>query len=527
MLKVVFNLSTFQLLNLPNFSLCAQSKQGKGWRFDAAPSILALTDGARWAKTNLQQFWVIRLLGESLNRRLLILSLLLAVYSVASLGYSFSTRSSAERAFADEAQLSHAQAEKMQRELVFYKEQGVPNGAAFFDALVRAGIDADDATGMSAAAERVFHLRGVRAGNRIAVGRSLDGNLHAVQYRMDTERALWITPEADAPGRFLAEVKSVPSTMETARIAGTIESSLFDAVADAGERADLAVALADIFGWDLDFHTDPRRGDTFRVAVEKKKYSGGEVRYARIVSAEYVNAGHAYRAVLFHDAAGKAAYYAPDGDSLQKAFLRSPLKFSAPVTSRFSRNRLHPVLKVHRAHLGVDYGAPYGAPVQSIGDGRVVFAGMKGGAGRMVHIRHANGYETMYLHLSRMLVRGGEHVGQGERIGLVGSSGLATGPHLDFRITQNGQYRNFEALRLPPSEPVARKYWSEFVATRDTALAQLPESGAASQPHVAQNFPAAAPQETASSAPARKPRHTSARSSRKRQHTAHLRAAAR
>jgi murein DD-endopeptidase MepM/ murein hydrolase activator NlpD len=191
------------------------------------------------------------------------------------------------------------------------------------------------------------------------------------------------------------------------------------------------------------------------------------------VAAEYVNAGKPYRAVLFHDPAGKPAYYAPDGSSLQKAFLRSPLKFSAPITSRFSRSRLHPILKTYRPHLGIDYGAPYGAPVQTIGDGRVVFAGRKGGNGNLVQIRHTNGYETMYLHLSKINVRTGAHVSQGEIIGRVGATGLATAPHLDFRITQNGAYRNFAAINLPPAEPVGRSLRAEFTAARDQALELL------------------------------------------------------
>ena len=178
----------------------------------------------------------------------------------------------------------------------------------------------------------------------------------------------------------------------------------------------------------------------------------------------------------------KGAYYGPFAsamavnktlNTLQKAFLRSPLKFSAPITSRFSRNRFHPVLKYHRPHLGVDYGAPYGAPVQSIGEGRVLFAGRRGGNGNFVHIRHSNGYETMYLHLSRILVRAGQRVSQGQLIGRVGATGLASGPHLDFRITQNGAFRNFAALNLPPAEPVARSLRPEFDTTRDEAMSLL------------------------------------------------------
>jgi murein DD-endopeptidase MepM/ murein hydrolase activator NlpD len=232
--------------------------------------------------------------------------------------------------------------------------------------------------------------------------------------------------------------------------------------------------LAQIFGYDLDFYTDPRRGDTFRVVLEKKQYSTGAIAgYGKIIAAEYDNGGRKYRAILFHDPDGKPAYYTADGKSLQKVFLKSPLKFGAPVTSHFSKARFHPILKTYRPHLGTDYGAPVGTPVQTIGSGRVIFAGRKGGDGNLVHVAHTNGYETMYLHLSRMYVRAGERVEIGKTIGLVGSTGLSTGPHLDFRILQKGQFKNFEKLGLPPSDPVSRKNMTEFAELREKWLPVL------------------------------------------------------
>jgi murein DD-endopeptidase MepM/ murein hydrolase activator NlpD len=311
----------------------------------------------------------------------------------------------------------------------------------------------------------VYDLARLRAGNQLIVARTIAGDLLSVRYQIDPDRMLWVSSRGD---EYRAEIKEIPSTVETVRIEGKIRDSLFNAVEAAGERAELAIRLSEIFGWDLDFYTDTRKGDTFRVLIEKRTYSNGQPpAYGKLFAAEYNNAGRPYQAVLFRDDDGRAAYYAPDGKSLQKAFLRSPLKFSAPITSHFSRDRFHPVLKIHRPHLGIDYAAPVGAPVQSIGEGRVVFAGRKGGAGNLVHIKHTNGYETMYMHLSRILVHNGAHVGQGERIGLVGMTGLATGPHLDFRILQNGAYRNFEALRLPPANPVAKRFMPEFLAARD------------------------------------------------------------
>lgn len=390
----------------------------------------------------------------------------------ATLLSAYNRQVAAELQFAWEVQLALHRAEYIHRTTVNFVDRVFPAGLAFDQALIRSGLDPQVTLRVVEAAQHVFNLGKIRAGNRMALGYSLDGPLRAVKYQIDLERTLEVKSSGFA-GEFRAEIVTVPAVTELVAARGTVSGSLFESVLDAGEKPELAILLANIFGWDLDFHTDTRRGDTFGVAVEKKTYQGGEVRYARVLAAEYVNAGESYQAVLFRDPAGKPAYYSPDGSSLQKAFLRSPLKFSAPITSRFSRSRFHPVLKTHRPHLGIDYGAPYGAPVQAIGNGRVVFAGRKGGNGNFVHLRHSNGYETMYLHLSKILVRPGARVSQGQIIGRVGATGLATGPHLDFRITQNGAYRNFAALNLPPAEPVARSLRAEFAKVREGALSLL------------------------------------------------------
>jgi murein DD-endopeptidase MepM/ murein hydrolase activator NlpD len=304
----------------------------------------------------------------------------------------------------------------------------------------------------------------VRAGHTITVGRSVEGDLREIDYKIDPDRMLKIVP---AKSGFTAEVKEIPTKVVVTAISGQLEDSLFNAVEQAGESPEITMRLAQIFGYDLDFYTDPRKGDTFRVLVEKKKYADGKTAgYGRIFAAEYDNGGKKYQALLFHDKAGRPAYYTADGKSLQKLFLRSPLKFSAPITSHFSLARFHPILKIVRPHLGTDYGAPVGTPVQSIGSGRVLYAGRRGGEGNMVEIIHSSGYETMYLHLSRMYVRAGQHVDIGKTIGLVGSTGLSTGPHLDFRILHKGKYKNFEKLGLPPSDPISKKRLPEFAAVR-------------------------------------------------------------
>ena len=406
-----------------------------------------------------------------MTRRSLFLFLILIAAACGTLAYIFRLRLDAVTEMQRQTQLAREEAARIRAQTVLPTEKQVPAGQHFAAALQKFGLSAADAASASDAAQRAFNLRQVRAGNTITVNRSVDGELREIDYKIDADRMLKITP---AQSGFSAEVREIPSRLEVTVVTGQIDDSLFNAVAQAGESAELAMHLAQIFGYDLDFYTDPRKGDTFRVVLEKKKYSRGQFAgYGKIFAAEYDNGGKKYQALLFHEETGRPAYYNADGKSLQKLFLRSPLKFSAPVTSHFSRARFHPVLKTVRAHLGTDYGAPVGTPVQSIGTGHVVFAGRKGGEGNMVQIAHPNGYETMYLHLSRMYVRNGERVEIGKTIGLVGSTGLSTGPHLDFRILQRGQYKNFEKLDLPPSDPIGKKNLPEFAAVREKWLPLL------------------------------------------------------
>jgi len=418
------------------------------------------------------------------NRARLIFWPSFALAAAACIGASYYARYSAEKKVTSEASIARDETLRIQREVVLFTKRFVPSGRPFSKFLEGLGIDSPTTARLAASAQPVFDLRHLRAGNEIDVGRSVLGELREVRYNIDTDRVLSIAPQGD---EFHSEIETIPSRIETVGVGGEIDDSLFQGIVDAGEKPELAMRLAAIFGWDLDFYTDPRPGDTFRVVVEKKTLANGTlVEYGRILAAEYDNSGHAYRAILFHGPTGAPAsakatagrsafeYYTPEGKSMKKAFLHSPLKFAAPITSHFSYHRFHPILKEYRAHLGIDYGAPTGTPVQTIGDGRVIFAGRKGGDGNLVKVQHSNGYTTYYMHLSRILVRDGQRVEQGQRIGLVGMTGLATGPHLDFRIEMRGQFLNFERLPLPPSDPISRRDWNAFVAARDRALAQMP-----------------------------------------------------
>jgi murein DD-endopeptidase MepM/ murein hydrolase activator NlpD len=244
----------------------------------------------------------------------------------------------------------------------------------------------------------------------------------------------------------------------------------------AGEQVDLSVSLADVFAGDVDFNTELHPGDRFDLVVDKLyRPDGAFGGYGPIQVAALRNGSRVLHAFRFAPDGRPPGYFDADGSSLRRFFLRSPLKFEPTVTSAFARRRLHPVLHEYRAHLGVDYRAPVGAPVIAVAGGIVLSAGWSGGSGRMVHLRHGNGFESQYLHLSSLAVRIGMRVEQGQIIGRVGSTGLASGPHLDYRLKQHGAFIDPVTAhrQTPPGDPIPADQMTAFAAARDRALAEL------------------------------------------------------
>ncbi len=298
-------------------------------------------------------------------------------------------------------------------------------------------------------ARPVYDLARISAGRPFGITLGADGLLAVFTYGIDELRTLRVVRHGED---LEADLVTRSYETRTAVVAGRIESSLFEAIEAAGEGDQLAVDLADIYAWDVDFDTEIQPGDSFRVVFEKQLLEGSFARNGRILAAELTRGDRVARAFR-HEDKGGAGYYDAAGRPMRRAFLRSPLRFTR-VSSRFSRSRLHPILNVFRPHLGVDYAAPTGRPVSATGDGVVVAAGWDGGFGRSVKIRHANGYETLYGHLSRIDVRRGQRVSQGSRVGAVGSTGLATGPHLDYRMCRHGRFIDPLRLRSAPADPV-------------------------------------------------------------------------
>lgn len=248
-------------------------------------------------------------------------------------------------------------------------------------------------------------------------------------------------------------------TLQTA----VINYSLFGAADDAGIPDSVATQLADIFGGDIDFHRDLRKGDQFSVIYETASHLGKPVRTQRILAAEFINDGKTYRAFWYQGDDGAGGYYTADGSSVKKAFLRSPLEFSR-ISSGFSNARYHPILKETRAHRGIDYAAPTGTRVKATGDGTIDFAGIQGGYGKVIMVRHAGNKTTVYGHLSGFApgIQRGSRVSQGDIIGYVGATGMATGPHLHYEFRVAGIHQNPLAITLPPAPPLSPSQMTEF-----------------------------------------------------------------
>lgn len=349
--------------------------------------------------------------------------------------------------------------------------------------LLRAhGIDGAQSAALISAIGSAFDLRRVRAGQPYLVDRLLDGRIRRFEYEIDADRRLLLSRASlDGAPRFIADIERIPKVTTVVAIEGEINresSSLTAAVDKAGERLELALGLADVFSGEIDFSSDLQPGDHFRLVVERHTREGKPAGYGAILAAEFVNDGRNLTAVRFTPDGGSPGYYDTQGRSLKRFFLKSPLKFEPRVTSRFSKSRQHPVLGYARAHNGVDYHAATGSPVGSVAPGVVTLAGWTSGGGRTVRVRHPNGYESEYLHLSAVNVRAGARVSQGDLIGRVGATGLATGPHLHYGLRKNGSYVNpiLEHRNMPPGEPVPATLLTLFNLERDRVLGLFPPS---------------------------------------------------
>jgi murein DD-endopeptidase MepM/ murein hydrolase activator NlpD len=353
----------------------------------------------------------------------------------------------------------------------------VQSGQSMYTLLRNAGVSAAEIVTMQRAVRHVYDVSRLRVGRPYRIELAADGSLRRFRYEIDFARRFEV--ERQGAG-FVGRIDTMASELRERVVQGVIHGSLYDALATQGEAPQIAADLVEIFAWYIDFHTDLRDGDTFRALIEEQYRDGEHVDYRRILAAELVNRQRVLRAVYYasdDDSSAQAtrAYYRPDGRAMRRMFLRSPLRYTR-ISSGFSYRRFHPVLKRYRPHLGIDYAAPRGTAVHSVADGLVKWVGRKGANGNMIKIQHKRGYTTYYLHLSRFArgLRAGKRVTQGQVIGYVGSTGLATGPHLDFRLKRYGKYLN--PLRLKKnsaSPPLPRRVLPAFQAYAAGTLAKL------------------------------------------------------
>ena len=319
----------------------------------------------------------------------------------------------------------------------------------------------------------VYNLHRIKAGNRIVLERFLDGSFRALEYHIDDEEYLLVSSEPDG---YVASRHQHPFELVEEEFFGQIQTSLWNTlVSQGGEKPVLVDTLFHIFAWDINF-TEIQPNDSVKL-IMKKRYQKerGFFVYGDIEAVHFQHEGKPFYAFLFEDPeTGKKGHFDREGNSVKKALLKVPFSYNPRITSGFSYSRFHPILKKRRPHLGVDYGAPAGTRVKAAGAGRVILAGRNGGYGKMVKLRHANGFMTSYAHLSRIQVRRGAHVLQGDVIGRVGSTGLSTGPHLDYRVqNKRGKYLNPRKLTSLPVKPLAAKHMKAFESVRDALLERL------------------------------------------------------
>jgi murein DD-endopeptidase MepM/ murein hydrolase activator NlpD len=356
-------------------------------------------------------------------------------------------------------------------------EDTIQKNTTLVATLVDYNVPSEIATEVADLVKPVFDLRKLRFGNPFRLEKESDGTLKAFEYKIDDESILKVNKATDS---YEAKVEKLDLETSGTTISAEIHTSLWEALSDLPKREYLATELAEMFQWQVDFSTEMQPGDQIRVIVDESLHDGNFVKYGKIQAAELVNSGHRYRGYLFND-----SYYDEKGVSLKRAILASPLKFTPRITSAFTTRRMHPILGIERAHLATDYGAPAGSPVVSVANGTVTFAGWDSGYGNLVRIKHASGLTSGYAHLSRIAagVRPGHAIKQGELVGLVGQTGLATGPHLHFMMAKNGTPINpVPALKKgEPAPPIEGKMKAEFTKLIVPVQAKLDAPNANSQ----------------------------------------------
>lgn len=353
----------------------------------------------------------------------------------------------------------------------------VRRGDSLSSLLTQAGIKASDWLAVARLKGDARALHHLQPGDTLDFRRDGDSLLE-LQLALDKARTLVITRTGET---FTQSLLERPVEYRRLQLQASVQSSMYVAALDAGMTDRMIMEFAEIFAWDIDFTRDVREGDSMRVIFDEPHdpQTGEVIGNRRIVAAEYIGANHqSFKAIHYQPESGFEGYFDADGRPLRKAFLRTPVEF-ARISSRYSRGRKHPILNKVRAHKGVDYAAKHGTPIRATGSGRIAFAGTKGGYGRTVIIKHNEQYKTLYAHMSRYAkgLRNGDRVQQGEIIGYVGSSGLATGPHLHYEFHKNGRHRDPLSVKLPAADPLPKTELARFQLHSSPLLEALAQIG--------------------------------------------------
>jgi murein DD-endopeptidase MepM/ murein hydrolase activator NlpD len=349
-------------------------------------------------------------------------------------------------------------------------------GETLHSTLTRMGVPGATVHEIAIEMRPVFDFRFARPGDRFRLARKPGGEVIDFEYRTSAIEGYRLYRVGE---ELVATAMSVDLVARTETLVGVVTNSVYNAIRNLGESGQLAHDFSELFAWEVDFSREVQPGDEFRIRYERVYQRDGDgnevyVRPGRILAAQYRGADETTTAILYEREDGTSGYYRPDGTAIERQFLRAPLKYTR-VTSPFSWSRLHPILRVRRPHLGIDYGAPYGTPVWSIADGKVERVQRMGGMGKTVRVRHANGYVSTYGHLQRYAqgLKVGDRVKRKEVIGYVGSTGLATGPHVHYDLRKDGKSVNPNKVQTPPAPPIPSSELAAFQLARDATLAEL------------------------------------------------------
>ena len=372
----------------------------------------------------------------------------------------------------EEEKGSEIQEEEKEEEKITTINGNIQAGDTLYESLIKEGISAAEILSLQEKVKPVVDFNYLPIGSEYSLKYNPEGKVTEFTYKPNPIDIYTM----DIPTSDSEDLKVTKEEVytEVVRFEGKIKYSLYESMLECADSPQLALQLAEMFAWQIDFLTECREGDTFKILVEKQ-YRGDFYRWGKILAARYEGEFLSeHTAILFEDPAGHIDYYTEEGKSLRKAFLRAPLNYKY-ISSYFSKNRLHPILRIWRPHLAIDYAAPTGTPISTIGDGTLIYVGWKNGYGNYIKIRHPNNYVSAYGHLSSFVkgLKKGQRVKQGQIIGYAGSTGLSTGPHLDFSISKNGERVDFLKLKLPAASSVDPQYLIQFNEVKNKLLSDL------------------------------------------------------